>query len=256
MTFKKTYTLSTVVLLSVLSASCGSRIDYSSNPGLDQDISTLSTIRDDGKDILAKTNASYADLKDFSCNVTILDSKTGNPQDTDIGETKFIFKKLRKEKAEITKSSDPKKVGTFLLYLGTDKVTILLPKPIPFLGRKFTLAVNDKRVSTSRGYPFDQLDMTAMLNRLNNPAVKTSFLGEGVVNGRKTLALEGIGTFKSIDPEVTREVVQVDAETLLPIQDEVFIDGNKTVLKINVNELKLNLNLPDNLFTLPDVTNR
>jgi hypothetical protein len=40
------------------------------------------------------------------------------------------------------------------------------------LVKKFTLSVNDKRVGTSRGLSFNQLDLTAMLNRFNKAGVK------------------------------------------------------------------------------------
>jgi outer membrane lipoprotein-sorting protein len=249
---KKILTLTSGFVLCAILSSCGSRMN-SADSTFNRDISSFSTVRDDAQEIIKKSNAAYSELKDFTAQVTILDSKTGEPNSADVGETKFFFKKLRKERVEITKSADAQKVGSVIVYLGGDKLQILLAKAIPFLGKKFTLAVNDKRVSTSRGVPFDQLDMIAMLNRLGRQGVNTVFQGEGTVNGRKTLLIEATGTFKDIDPGVVREVVQIDAETMLPIQEEVFINQNKTVLKINVNDLKLNVGLKDEVFTLPDL---
>jgi len=248
---KKLYSLVSLIIISSLLTACGSRTNFNEMTLLTDNVSSFSTVRGDAKDLLAKANEAYGEVKDFTGIVTILDSKNGNPEDNDIGESRFFFKKNRNERVEITKSSDSKKVGSILIYLGGDKVQILLAKAIPLLGKKFTLSVNDKKIATSRGVAFDQLDLTAMLGRLNKPGVKTAFLGEGSVNGRKTFAVEGIGTFKDIDSGVTREVVQIDAETMLPIQDEAFV-GAKTVLKISISDLKLNVGLKDDTFVLPD----
>ncbi len=245
----KVYTITSAFVLSAFMASCG--INNSSLPIISEDIS-INSLRLDAHELLQKSTDSYKQLKDFTGAVAIADSKTGNPEDTEIGESKFFFKKERKERVEITKSSDDKKVGSILVYQGGDKVQILLAKPIPILGKKFTLKVNDKKISTSRGLAFDQMDMTAMLNRLSKANVTLNFLGEGITNNRKTLLLEAVGSFKDLDNEVTREVVSLDAENFLPVQEEVFVK-TKTVLKINVSELKLDVGLKDDTFVLPNL---
>lgn len=118
------------------------------------------------EDAIKQFAVAYEQVQDFTGIVTISDSKdNGYWQNATVGDSKFFFKKNRNEKAEITKSNDPQKQGTMLVYKGGDKVQVLLAKAIPFLGKKFTLPVNDKRIGTSRGVAFDQLDLTAMLSR-------------------------------------------------------------------------------------------
>lgn len=191
----------------------------------------------------------YASVKDFTGIVTMTDSKTGNPGDAVTGDSKFFFKKERNERVEITKSDDPQKTGTVVAYKGGDKVQVLLAKPIPILGKKFTLSVNDKRVGTSRGLSFNQLDITAMLNRFNKDGVKLDLVEQFSKDGRNLVKISGKGTFKGIDNEVTEEVLVLDTTTMFPIETTAFVK-DKVVLKISLKDLKMNVGLKDDLFVL------
>lgn len=250
---KKISAFTSLLLVSLFSVSCGTNTAnlYASLP-MNTGISSVPDSRQDAKEILQISNAAYAAVEDFTGIVTIEDSKNGDPNNVDIGESKFFFKKDRRERLEITKSADSKIVNSILIYEGGEKVEILLAKAIPFLGRKFKLKVDDKRLATSRGLAFDQLDLTAMLNRMNRDGVQHKYLGEGSVNGRRTFVIEGTGTFRGLDSEVTREVLNIDQETMIPVQDEVFISNNRRVLRIGINNLKTNVGLKDDTFVLPD----
>lgn len=201
-----------------------------------------------GSDAIKLFGDSYAKLKDFTGMVSIADAKDGNQSNAVVGDSKFFFKKDRNERVEITKSNDAQKQGTLISYRGGDKVQVLLAKAIPFLGKKFTLPVNDKRLATSRGLAFDQLDLTAMLNRFNKAGVTIDLLPSSDPNFTK---VSGKGTFKGLDSEVTEEILTIDNTTMLPKEDVVMVK-NKTVLKISVSDLKLNVGLTDDIFNLPD----
>jgi len=231
---------------------CSSRTVTPLNSGLQEQFFSGERIKRNNPDELIKKSwKAYEEMKDFTGLVSIWDSKTGAANDVDYGESNIFFKNPRKEKVEITKSSDSKKVGTLVVYTGGHKVEVLLAKPIPLVGRRFSLDANDKRLATSRGLPFPELDFQAMLRRVSKDGVTKNYLGEGVVNGRKTFTIETFGSFKGIDNEVIKEVLNIDQETFLPIQTEAFLKDNKSVLKISINNLKLNVGLKDDTFVLP-----
>jgi outer membrane lipoprotein-sorting protein len=204
---------------------------------------------DTPQDVIKQFGEAYGKIKDFTGIVTIMDSKTGNTADAVTGDSKFYFKKDRNERVEITKSDDPQKNGTTIAYKGGDKVQVLLAKPIPILGKKFTLSVNDKRVGTSRGLSFNQLDLTAMLNRFNKAGVKLDLVQRVSKNGKNLIVISGKGTFKDLDNEVTEEILTLDSSTMLPVDDNVMVK-DKTVLRISLKDLKLDVGLKDDLFTL------
>ncbi|MEK7433315.1 MAG: hypothetical protein AABZ74_09310 [Cyanobacteriota bacterium] len=242
---KKITTLLSALVLSYSLASCST--NNATQELLPQD-TNISSIKRDIKtpqDAIKQFSDAYTQLKDFTGVVTIADSKSGDPADAVTGDSKFFFKKDRNERVEITKSTDAQKQGTLLAYKGGDKVQIILAKAIPILGKKFTLAVTDKKIGTSRGVSFDQLDLTSMLNRFNKAGVTLSL----VSSDANSIKISGAGTFKGIDSEVTNEILTLDAKTMLPLEDEVFVK-NKTVLKISVADLKLNVGLKDDLFTI------
>src|SRR5688500_2797268 len=95
---KKLYSLTSGIILCTLLAGCGNRMNYNTMPEFAQEISTFSTFRTDAKDLLKKSNEAYAELKDFTGIVQILDCKTGDPKDNDLGESRFFFKKNRNER--------------------------------------------------------------------------------------------------------------------------------------------------------------
>lgn len=243
---KKVSSVFAVLFTAYSLASCSNQVNQTLPIDSNVNISSKSN---SPEDTLKQFVNAYSQVNDFVGTVTIMDSKTGNPNDANTGESKLSFKKDRNERVETTKSDDSQKVGSLLAYKGGDKVQVLLAKAIPILGKKFTLSVTDKKIATSRGLPFNQLDITAMINRFTKSGVQLSLLSSKNENGRNIVRLLGKGTFKGIDNEVTDEVLSLDSETMLPVQDEAMVNG-KTVLKISVSDLKLNVGLSDDLFVL------
>lgn len=247
MKFKKISLAISTVLTAYLLTSCSTNTIQ--QLPVDNAVNINSTATASPEEVIKKFGEAYGQVKDFTGIVTIMDSKTGNPNDSVTGDSKIFFKKERNERVEITKSDDAQKNGTVVVYKGGDKVQVLLAKPIPILGKKFTLSVSDKRIATSRGLAFDQLDLTAMLNRFTKSGVKVDLVQRLSKNGRNLVKVSGKGTFKGLDAEVTEEILTLDADTMLPVQDEVMVK-DKTVLKISVADLKLNVGLKDDLFVL------
>ncbi|MBC7542981.1 MAG: hypothetical protein H7338_09650 [Candidatus Sericytochromatia bacterium] len=203
-------------------------------------------------DLVAKANEVFADLKDCTADVTTWTAKVPGDKDTvTYGEARMSFKKAHKDRLEVTKADDdPKKVGTVIAYTGGDSAQILLKKGIPLLGRLFTLKITDKKLLTTRGVRIDQMDLPAMIGRLN--AKRATFdptVREDAINGRKVLIVTAKGTFKGIDDDVTHEEIAFDAETGVPALDSAFV-GQHPVLRLGVANLKPNVGLNDDLFVL------
>jgi outer membrane lipoprotein-sorting protein len=244
------------VVLAVFVAGCGTM-----NPALmpsrslvapQQRVNTLSTRTP--QEVVAKATAVYGELKDFTADITTWTAETPGDKGSEVyGEARFTFKKARKERIEITKASDDdKKVGSIIVYTGGEKCQILLKKAIPVLGRLFTLKLTDKRLITSRGVRLDQMDVQAMMDRLN--AKRTTLdptVREEVIGSRKALVVTAKGSFKGIDDEVTHEEVAFDAETGTPVLDTAFV-GKNPVLRLGVNNLKANVGVNDDQFVLND----
>ncbi|MBC7475346.1 MAG: hypothetical protein H7263_13735 [Candidatus Sericytochromatia bacterium] len=220
-------------------------------PTIDQGNVNISSKELSAQDIMNQASMAYSKLNDFTATVAVTDAKDGNQSTANIGESKFFFKKERNERVETTKGNDAQKVGSILVYKGGSKVDILLAKPIFILGRRFTLDVGDKKIATSRGLAFNQLDLTSMLARFNKSGAVLSILPTSTLRGRNIIKISGKGTFKDIDSGITEEILSLDSETMLPVQDESFVQS-KSVLKINVSDLKINVGLKDDVFVLPD----
>ncbi|MFN8576214.1 MAG: hypothetical protein U0354_05105 [Candidatus Sericytochromatia bacterium] len=238
-----------IALTSLLTVAFITSCDSNINQIPLNDTVDINSTRNNPQDLIKKFGEAYSKINDFTGIVTIMDSKTGNPADAVTGDSKFYFKKERNERVEITKSDDPQKNGTTIAYRGADKVQVLLAKPIPILGKKFTLSVTDKRVGTSRGLAFNQLDLTAMLNRFNKAGVKLDLVQRTTKNGRNVAIISGKGTFKDLDNEVTEEILTLDTDSMLPVEDNVMVK-DKVVLKISLKDLKLDVGLKDDLFSL------
>lgn len=235
------------LLIATFISSCGS--DNANQLLIDNNVNINAKLTRNAHDYIKSFGEAYANVKDFTGVVTIVDSKTGNPGDAISGDSKFFFKKERNERVEVTRSDDAQKAGTVIAYKGGEKVQVLLAKPIPILGKKFTLSVNDKRIGTSRGLSFNQLDITAMLMRFNKPGVKLDLVEQFSKNGKALIKISGKGTFKDIDNEVTEEVLVLDSATMFPVEDTAFVK-DKAVLKISMKDLKTNVGLQDDLFAL------
>lgn len=239
-----------IALVSITLSACNTQkdINQANFDDLSTNISSQKRAVTSGADAIKQFDEAYSQLKDFTGMVTVFDSKDGSNDNAAVGDSKILFMKERNEKLEITKSTDAQKQGTLLSYRGGKKVEVLLAKAIPFLGKRFTLDVTDKKIGTSRGLAFDQLDLTAMLNRFKKSGVTIDLLPS---SDSKLIKVSGKGTFKGLDNEVTEEILTLNAENMLPVQDEVLVK-NKTVLKISVADLKLNVGLKDSDFNLPD----
>ncbi len=248
----KKISISLIALVSCSLTACSN--NQILQPTIDQGNVNISSKEVSAKDIINQASMAYSKLNDFTATVAVSDAKDGNQSTANVGESKFFFKKERNERVETTKGNDPQKVGSILVYKGGSKVDILLAKPIFILGRRFTLDVGDKKIATSRGLAFNQLDLTSMLARFNKPGVVLSILPTSnlrTLEGRNVIKISGKGTFKDIDSGITEEILSLDSETMLPVQDESFVQS-KSVLKINVSDLKINVGLKDDVFVLPD----
>jgi outer membrane lipoprotein-sorting protein len=240
------------VVLAVLVGGCGTM-----NPAMLPSRSLMTAPRINAmstrsaQDVVARGTAAYAALQDCTADITTWAVETPGDTEAVYGEAKMTFKKARKERIEITKSDDdPKKVGSIIVYTGGDSAKILLKKAIPLLGRLFTLKLSDKRLVTSRGVRLDQMDLQAMLERLNaKRAVIDPAVREETINGRNVLVVTAKGTFKGIDDEVTHEEVAFDAETGMPALDTAFV-GKAPVLRLGVNNVKANIGVSDDQFVL------
>ena len=243
-------------VLMALLAGCGTRgaVESAAVGGFEDGVTRKANAATASEHI-ARMTASYKAMRDFTATLVTTDDENGKGKPDNYSLSAYMFKKARKARARIVESNDKDRPGTIALYLGGDQVHIRLPKPIPILGRDFKLDIDDDRVTNSRGYRFDQVDLEAMVTRANYKDVQAKVVGPRTVAGRPGIELELTNSFKRIDEEVVRETIVIDDQTGLPIMDEVAVAAG-VVMNIEVRDLKVDVGLTDKQFVLDEVAGK
>jgi len=191
----------------------------------------------------------YREMKDFTADMDIWSAaRSFSVEERD--QSTMAFRKPYSERIDILQSADEMRRGMQLVYLGGDKVEILLAKNIPFLGRRFTLGISDNRLKTSRGWRIDQIDVPAIAKRISQVGQLIEDAGEGSVGGRPVRFVKFFDTFRGIDPVVTHEVIGFDEQTGFLLSDEVY-EGETRVFALALTNFKMDVGLPDSIFKLP-----
>ncbi len=154
----------------------------------------------------------------------------------------IYFKKPDFIRMDILKGNRFLDGGTVGIYKNDGKVTGRKGGFLSFL--VLTLDKHDPQVTSVRGLALDQIDMQAILEKMKLHLAEST--GSLTLTGDTyTLA------FEPRDPSrnggVTKEIVRLDATSLLPVSTNSF-EGDRLVQHAEWTSYILNAGLPDQLF--------
>jgi len=190
--------------------------------------------------VVAAFRAKYASITDYQCRMVENCRKGSRSEERTMN---IYFKKPRFIRMDILKGNIFLDAGTIGVYKNDGKVT----------GRKggflslfaMTVDKHDPQATSVRGLAFDEIDMQAVLEKM-----------EFHLSGSSDCAVtEGDGTYElaceTHDPAanggVTKDEVVLDAVSLLPLSTDSF-EGNEHVQHAVWSSYVIDAGLPDKLF--------
>ncbi len=189
--------------------------------------------------IVEAFQAMYESISDYQCRMEEHCRQGSRHEERTIN---FYFKKPRFIRMDILKGNRFSDTGSVGVYGNGGKVTGRKGGLLSFLA--ITVDKHDPQATTIRGLAFDQSDMRATLEKMQfHLAESTCTLSMG--GGIYELV------FEPRDPSrndgVTRDVITLDAATLLPTSSDSF-EGDQLVQHAEWSSYIIDAGLPDQLF--------
>lgn len=189
--------------------------------------------------IVEAFQAMYVSIADYQCRMHE-NCRQGNSYEERTMD--IYFKKPRFVRMDIRKGNRFMDAGTVGIYKNDGKVTGRKGGWLSFL--VLTLDKHDPSVTSVRGLALDQIDMQAILEKMQFHLAEST----------TTLTVSGATYELSFEPRnpsltrgVTKEIVRLDASSLLPLSADSF-EGKQLVQHAVWSSFILNAGLPDQLF--------
>ncbi|MBM3270964.1 MAG: hypothetical protein FJZ01_25305 [Candidatus Sericytochromatia bacterium] len=197
------------------------------------------------RQLLADIAAVRQTTRNLKCELTgfFVNINTQEPGST---LSDFHFEKPNKTSLTIKKSSDPRKVGTKVVWLGGAKMAVRTK----FLGFWLSVSVDvhDDRARDPRGYFIDETGLESTLLTLLDTRNQVKYEGAGQLDNLQVARL-GIVSPRSLKG-IKREVFVVDTQRKVPVVREMYDGGGKLVFRIKMDRIQLNTALPANTFKI------
>lgn len=186
----------------------------------------------------AQVNSIRCDLTGYFVNEK--DGKSGS------NLAKFAFEKPNKTSVQMIQSSDPKTVGTKIVWTGGKQMAV----KTKFIGFwvKASIDVRDPRAVDQRGFFLDETGINPLMDTLLDPRNQTQVVGTGNLNGVPVAQLSVVSP-RSLRG-ISREVFVIDGQRMVPIVREMYDKSNKLVFRIRMDNMVLNSSLPSSTFQL------
>lgn len=188
--------------------------------------------------VRAQTNNIRCDLTGYFVNEK--DGKQGS------NLAKFAWEKPNKTSIQMIQSSDPKTVGTKIVWTGGKQMAV----HTKFIGFwvNASIDVRDPRAVDQRGFFLDETGITPLMDTLLDPRNQTQVMGTGNLNGVPVAQL-GIVSPRSLRG-ISREIYVIDGQRKVPIIREMYDRSNKLVVRLRMDNMVLNSSMPSNTFKL------
>lgn len=241
------------LILALLLTGCGQTANSPSLPAFQADSSPLRSqdATPTAAQVIDRFGQAYNSLQDMSCTLKSLLREDEEDDDPQRITSHYFLKKPRQTRVDIKSSNVMFQTGASLAWTGGRKVQLRTSISIPFLGNVFTLDMSDKRLQSPRGLRLDQSDMAFVLERLRKPGVQATVTGSDSVDGKPVTVVTATGSWKGVDPDITREKLSFDQATGLLVRMEAMIDG-QAVTTVTMSNLKVDTGLKNDLFSLDD----
>jgi len=195
--------------------------------------------------IIQGVTATRARVTNIRCDLTgfFVNEKTGQQGSN---QAKFAFEKPNKTSIYVVQSSDPKTVGTKLVWTGGKDLAV----KTKFIGFwvKTSIDIHDSRATDQRGFFLDETGITPLMDTLLDPRNQIQMLGTGQMNGVPVAQLSIVSP-RSLRG-ISREVFTIDGQKMVPIVREMYDKSNKLVVRMRMDNMVLNSSMPSNTFQL------
>jgi hypothetical protein len=159
----------------------------------------------------------------------------------------LTFKKPRRLLMDFVDSKDnPNINNTRLYYDGGKKVKIKVPGILGLF--TFTFPVNKAELTNPRGKSIEDIDVIALMQRLDDEAARVKFIGLGNVFDQEVYLLE-ISNIRKLDRKITREIIGVTKAEKYMILHEMY-EGDLLVYQDKFKNFTFNVPLTENDFKL------
>ncbi|MEB3186707.1 MAG: hypothetical protein VKP72_04625 [bacterium] len=191
---------------------------------------------------VARTHAATRNVT-FTIQASGIEEKTGKPARN---EGRITVEMPARIACQITDSSDSKAIGTRMVWSGGKQMSV----HTKFMGfwLKVQVDVRDPRAADCRGYFLDEVSYPMAVQTLLDPRNQVTWLGMQPVDGRPC-AMLGVLSPRSLRG-IRREVFAVDTASAVHVQREMFDASDRSVLRIQLRNLRLNASLPPDTFTI------
>lgn len=158
----------------------------------------------------------------------------------------YSFEKPNKTAVTIAESSDPRTVGTKIVWTGGQQMAV----KTKFIGFwiKTSIDERDPRAADQRGYFLDQTCVSATLDTLLDPGNQVTFMGFGNLGGTPIAQLDVVSPRRL--KGISHDVFTIDGYRKAPIVREMYDQHNKLVFRIRMDNIQLNTTLPADTFNL------
>lgn len=159
---------------------------------------------------------------------------------------KFAWEKPNKTSVQMIQSSDPKTVGTKIVWTGGKQMAV----KTKFIGFwvKTSVDVRDPRAVDQRGFFLDETGINPLMETLLDPRNQTQVMGTGNMNGIPVAQLSIVSP-RSLRG-IGREVYVIDGQRMVPIVREMYDKNNKLVFRIRMDNMVMNSSVPSSTFQL------
>jgi hypothetical protein len=183
--------------------------------------------------------AMYASLSDYQCR---MDEQCWQGRRFEERTINFYFKKPRLIRMDILRGNRFGDTGSVGVYRGDGRVRGRKGGLLGFLA--ITVDKHDPQATTVRGLAFDESALQATLEKLRFHLAQSA-CALSVVGGRYELVFEPRDP--SVNRGVTRDVIRLDAATLLPASSDSW-EGERLVQHAQWSSYIIDAGLPDQLF--------
>jgi outer membrane lipoprotein-sorting protein len=183
--------------------------------------------------------AMYASLSDYQFRI---DETSRRGSALEARTMNIYFKKPRFIRMDILKGNRPGDGGSAGVYRNDGRVTARRGGILSFLSA--TMDKANPQVTSIRGAAIDQIDLAATLEKMRFHLSESAC---SLAEGSGVLELTFVPRDPSRNDGVTREIIRLDAVTLLPVSAESY-EGAELVQRAQWSGYILNAGLPDNLF--------
>lgn len=195
--------------------------------------------------IMQGVTATRMRVNNIRCDLTgfFVNEKTGE-QGSNLA--KFAFEKPNKTSIYMVQSSDPKTVGTKLVWTGGKQLAV----KTKFIGFwvKTSIDIHDPRATDQRGFWLDETGINPLMDTLLDPRNQVQVMGTGNLNGVPVAQLSIVSP-RSLRG-ISREVFVIDGQKMVPIVREMYDRSNKLVVRLRMDNMVLNSSMPSSTFQL------